>query len=165
MLSRLTFSATFLMALAVPALADPLTAEPSPMVMLRDSDGMVISVLDWRDGHPGVDTDGGVWPIALLRDSDGIVISVLNWSDGHPEEWLLYGQPEVMNGSELLVVADAGGQVLDVGGVSYRVETDGRQVWLRDIATGKRHATSRNKVQVAPDAQGLVVNPASFALD
>ena len=51
MFSRLTLSATALLVLAVPALADSLTADsptlaPRPMVFLRDSDGMVISVLD-----------------------------------------------------------------------------------------------------------------------
>ena len=170
MFSRLTLSATALLVLAVPALADSLTADsptlaPRPMIFLRDSDGMVISVLDWSDGHPVFDTKGGVWPDGVYYAFNAPVAAEAGAGpvmarDGSP----LSGQPVVLGGTELLA-AGTGGQVLEIGGVSYRVETDGRNVWLRDIATGKRHATSRHKAQVAPDAQGLAVNPENFALD
>jgi hypothetical protein len=55
--------------------------------------------------------------------------------------------------------------VLDIGGVAYQFEAEGAQVWLRDIATGTRHAAARHVARVAADAQGLTVNPAQFVLD
>lgn len=165
MFNRTTVLATVLLAFTVPALSNPVVAEPRPMIMLRDSDGIVISVLDWVDIYSTLGTTGGIMPGGVFYTFDGPVATLTGGGTTLPRDGsTLTGQPIFLGGPELLS-AGAGGQVLDIGGVTYRVEADGAQVWLRDIATGTRHAAARHVAHVAPDAQGLAVNPTSFALD
>jgi hypothetical protein len=125
-------------------------------------------------GMPAV--SGPVSTIMLFRDSDGIVISVNNpvvyygppiavggvyyTLGGHVIEFS--ASPGVMNAG---MASDNAAPTAQVGGVTYKVESSGDQVWLRDPATGQRYATERRVAAAAPDAAGLKVNPVAYALD
>lgn len=149
---------------ALPVLADqPMMPQPKPMVLYRDSDGMVISVLYWVDVYPHLATTGGVRPGEVFYTFDGPVNTATGGVTMLPRDGSS-GQPVFLGGPELLADG-AGGQVLDIGGVAYQVEAEGARIWLRDVATGARHAADRHVAPIAPDAEGLAVNPAQFALD
>ena len=145
---------------AVPALANPVTSVKAHL--MRDSDGIVISVIDvpikYYDFEGGVlnggvyyTMNGGVMPRAV--DSGG---PLLGSTSGAP------GTQVILGGSELAL---AHGTSLSIGGVTYRIEADGDAVWLIDRETGQRYATTRHMLALAPDAKGLTVNPAVFGLD
>ena len=155
-MSRLTapMAAVLAAAFAAPALANPVISLPP---LLRDSDGIVISVLDVIDVYPYFTTAGGVGPGEVFYTFGGEVSAATGGATPQMGSVLL-------GGAELLT-AGAAGRVLDIGGVSYLVEVAGERIWLRDIATGTRYAAARHIAPVTPDALGLVVNPASFALD
>ncbi len=155
-----------LIATALPVLADePIMALPKPMVYFRDSDGLVISVICWMEYFPHLATSGGVGPGDVFYTFDGPVSTATGGVTTLPRDGsTLPEQPVFLGGTELLAAGN-GGEVLDVGGIAYRVEAKGTRIWLRDVATGVRHAADRRIAAVAPDAEGLAVNPAQFALD
>lgn len=145
--------------MALPAMAETTTPRPLPALFLRDSDGIVISVIDPIDGIPG---GGGVLPggVYYTLGGDGGELSGIEslgqgGTSGLPRTTVLIG------GGELLA-PDMAGQILRIAGGDYRIEVSGDEVWLRDMETGARLAATRH---VAPDAQGLSVNPATFALE
>jgi hypothetical protein len=158
--------AAALLTSALPALANPVVAQAKPMMMvMRDSDGLVISVLDWMEAYPHILTTGGVRPGEVFYTFGGPVSTATGGFVALPVSGTpLPGQPVFLGGPELLT-AGAEGPVLDIGGVAYQVEAEGVQIWLRDLATGTRHAAARHVAPVAPDAQGLSVNPAQLVLD
>ncbi len=112
-----------------------------------------------------------------LRDSDGIVISVLDPVDYLPI-WggIKFGDIHyyyTFRGDVLEMASATGGGVsseglassVAVGGTTYEVEVSGTKIWLKDPANGRRFPAERRVALVAPDAKGLRVNPAVFALD
>lgn len=129
---------------ATPGLAD---VKPTGIMWMRDSDGIVISVL-----HPG---DYGPWYTNL-----GGIGGVIYTMDGHVLEFSAGpgGPVTSMSGSGTL------GPTAMVDGTAYKVEVSGQDVWLRDPATGILHPTERRMAK-ATGAEGLAVNPNGFALD
>ena len=118
---------------ALPVQADQV--RPGIMVM-RDSDGIVISVLN---------------PVNYFTPMPGGgVVYVMG---GHVVDFS--GSPRV---------AESGAGVLGptavVAGTTYQVEVSGSDVWLLDPATGLRHAARR-----VAEAGGLQVNPDGFAME
>lgn len=145
--SILVFGAVVLTGL--PVIADPNTTVIRPTTgafLLRDSDGVVISVIHPVDyGFPG--TDGPTSVVYYTFDG-----RVLEFS----------GLP--------VAATDGGTQTVGtpsavVGNTRYSVESNGVEVWLIDPATGKRFATERRMSEVAPDAVGHKVNPTAFSLE
>ena len=134
-------AALCLLTLAAPAAAD---AWPGP-TWLRDSDGIVISILN---------------PVDYLPIWDGV-----KWGD------IYYYY--TFRGDVLEMASATGGGVsseglassVAVGGTTYEVEVSGAKIWLKDPANGRRFAAERRVARVAPDAKGLRVNPTVFALD
>lgn len=162
--------AASLFAATLPALANPAVDNPAGAVsgqgfLFRDSDGITISVLHLYDFHTQVGSTGGITPGGVYYTFDTPVSAgaggTVSLPRGGPS---LTGQPVFLGGSELLT-AGAEGVVLDIGGVAYQVEAKGNRVWLRDIATGTRHAAARHIAPSSPDMKGLSVNPAQFGLD
>ena len=162
--------ATSLFAATVPALANPgvdnpVGIMPVPIMLPRDSDGITISVLHLYDFYLQPGSTGGVAPGGVYYTFDTPVSTAAGGGVSLPRGGpSLTGQPIFLGGSELLT-AGAEGVVMDIGGVAYQVEAKGNRIWLRDIATGTRHAAARHIAPIAPDTQGLSVNPAQFGLD
>ena len=133
-------------------MVDPM---PGPAYFMRDSDGLVISILTLYDF--GGET-GGVLPGEIYYSVGG----------GDPQlprgGSALDGQQVFLDGTELVNIGAQGG-VVEIDGSSYRVETEGDRIWLRDVATGMRLATARHVAPMSPDRKGLSVNPAQFGLD
>ncbi len=143
-----------LILLTLPASAEPIATNPvfSPPVMIalpRDSDGIVISVIHPVDYIPLLP---GLHPGGILYTFNGAVIE---YAAG----------PGVMMAGPGVMTSAAGGPTVQMDGMSYRVETKAGEVWLRDLATGRRFATEQTVAVAAPDAAGLNVNPTVFALD
>ena len=161
-LATALFAAT-LPALANPGLDNPVGIMPVPIMLPRDSDGITISVLHLYDFHLQPGSTGGIAPGGVYYSFDTPVSTSAGGVSQPRGGPALTGQPVFLGGSELLT-AGAKGAVLDVGGVAYQVEAKGNRVWLRDIATGTRHAAARHTAPVSPDTQGLSVNPAQFGL-
>ncbi len=127
--------------LAAPAVADPWAGT----TWLRDSDGIVISVLDPVDYLPiwGGIKSGDFYYYYTFR---GDVLEMASATGG-----------QMTSGGLSSSVA--------VGGTTYEVEVSGAKIWLKDPANGRRFAAERRVALVAPDAKGLRVNPTVFALD
>lgn len=131
----------FVLTLAAPAVADPWAGT----MWLRDSDGIVISILN---------------PVDYLPIWDGV-----KWG----EVYYYY----TFRGDVLEMASATGGGVSSEGlsssvavdGTTYEVEVSGTKIWLKDPANGRRFAAERRIGLVAPDAKGLRVNPTVFALD
>lgn len=133
-------------ALCVLTLAAPAAADPwAGTTWLRDSDGIVISVLDPVDYLPvwGGIKSGDIYYYYTFR---GDVLEMASATGGGVS-------------SEGLASSVA------VGGTTYEVEVSGTKIWLKDPANGRRFAAERRIALVAPDAKGLRVNPTVFALD
>jgi len=126
---------------AVPVLAGPIVV--SPQLLLRDSDGIVISVLHPVDYGP---IPGGVGPGGVYYTFNGEVVPMTG-------------------GVTAGVSSPTAGPTMEIGGATYQVEASGGEVWLRDLATGQRYAAEKRIAAIAPDAVGLKVNPNAFALD
>ena len=178
-LRHLTTALTLSLA-ALPALANPVGPKPSLIIptwgILRDSDGIVISVIHppiyWIPLPGGVGS-GGIVPGGVFYTYGGVEMAnggvqltpmatpggaVLGATTDLP------ATPVVLGGAEL-TTPSANGTTVDIGGTIYRVETAGGKVWLRDTATGLRYATVRHIAPMTPDARGMKVNPTAFALD
>ena len=178
-LLRLTTALTLCLA-ALPALSNPNIAKttliaPTLGILLRDSDGIVISVI-----HPPIDYipwSGGIVPGGVFYTLGGVEMGgvelatsgvgittmaqpggVLGATSGRA------ATPVVLGGAEL-AAPSANGTTVSIGGTTYRVESAGGKVWLRDPATGLRYATARHIAPMTPDAVGMTVNPTAFALD
>ena len=183
-LLRLTTALTLCLA-ALPALANPNGAKttviaPTLGIMLRDSDGIVISVI-----HPPIDYipwSGGIVPGGVFYTLGGVEMGGVEMGSvelatsgvgittmAHPGGVLgatsgRAATPVVLGGAEL-AAPSANGTTVSIGGTTYRVESAGGKVWLRDPATGLRYATARHIAPMTPDATGLTINPAAFTLD
>lgn len=170
MTKNLATVAAVLIATSLPALAETPVDGPSgtavdPMILTRDSDGMVISVLYDYDFTPLPGSDVGITSGEPFYTFDPIESGAGGGTGTLAQGGAdTAGQPVLLGGAELLT-AGADGAVLNIGGVSYQVEAKGKRVWLRDLATGARYATARHIAPKAPDAQGLSVNPKQFKLN
>ena len=141
--------ATFLTGCAL-MLAQPVLAQPVTLMMIpRDSDGIVISVL-----HPvdyfltGGTTNGGV-----VYTMGGVEVQFSHGAGGVSDT---AGGPVTID----MVQRD---HTATVGATTYKVEMSGTVVYLRDPVTGALYATQR--VANVNDANGLEVNPIAFALE
>ena len=124
-------------------LAQPVLAQPVNTLMIpRDSDGIVISVLHPVD-YMYRDVTGGV-----MYTMGGVKVEFTTTSGGVADS---------MAGS-----TDAGPTAM-VGSVTYKVEVSGNTVYLRDPATGEIFATQR--VAALSGTNGLQVNPNGFAME
>ena len=188
-LLRLTAALTLCL-VALPALANPNIAKttviaPNMGILLRDSDGIVISVI-----HPPIDYipwSGGIVPGGVFYTLGGVEMGGVEMGGvemggvelatsgvgittmAHPGGVLgatsgRAATPVVLGGAEL-ASPSANGTTVSIGGTTYRVESAGGKVWLRDPATGLRYATARHIAPMTPDATGLTINPTAFALD
>ena len=138
----------------------PALADPTGIMLMRDSDGIVISVIHPIDFVPMV-TDllpGGIYYTfrgeVLSETGGGVMMPGVAMNDG----------PMVQSGG-LQTAAAVAAQTVNVGGAVYQVEALNGKVWLRDTATGQRFAAQQHVVPAAADAKGLNVNPTAFALD
>ena len=147
-MKTLVLLAGLMLSTAQPLLADNAVISVKPSLMIfRDSDGIVISVLhpiDYYTPMTGVGTIGGV-----VYTMGGVEL-------------------EFSGGPGVTIRGDtAGGGVMTagvgttavVGGTSYKVEVSGNDIWLRDPVTGARYATEQRM------ASGLQVNPNGFAME
>jgi hypothetical protein len=140
------------MLIRLTAVAGPIDgARPSAaMTLMRDSDGMVISVI-----RP---VEYGTWPTWIER---GVIYytmggQVLDFS----------GAPGgVTTGGTDMASVQTTTPTVAVDGTTYTVEAQGAEIWLIDPATGQRHATQRRVAGTAPDAAGHTVNPTAFKLE
>ena len=157
--------AAILPALANPGMDTPAVSVPLPPILYRDSDGLTISVLHLYDFYVQSGAAGGIVPGGVFYTFNQPVSAGAGGNVPVPRGGPVNsGQPVFLGGSELLT-AGAEGAMLDIGGVAYQVEAKGNRVWLRDMATGTRHAAARHIAPTSPDRQGLSVNPAQFGLD
>ena len=204
-LHHLTAALTLSLA-ALPALANPVSTRPGIInpalgILLRDSDGIVISVIHppiyWipLSGGPasGGIVSGGIVPGGVfysfggvemaaggvgmsaggVQNTAGVVqtatggVQLANMSSPGRTSGATTGLPTtpVVLGGADLATPSANGTTVTIGGTTYRVETAGGKVWLRDEATGVRYATARHIAPMTPDAVGMTVNPTAFALD
>ncbi|MEO8240852.1 MAG: hypothetical protein ABI832_01000 [bacterium] len=144
----------------LPALAGPVSTVISPNVimLMRDSDGVVISVIHpveyWYRGNAG-------GPGGVIYTLDG---HVLEFSGG-PFNTAGGGPIAMMDGAAGGAMNPAAAPTVVVGNVRYNVEADGMDLWLVDPATGRRLATERRVSQAGPDAAGHSVNPTAFTLE
>jgi hypothetical protein len=105
-----TALAAALLASALPELANPVVDQPKPMMMvMRDSDGLVISVLDWMEVYPHLLTTGGVRPGEVFYTFGGPVSTATRGFVALPVSGTsLPGQPVVLGGSGLLTAGAKG---------------------------------------------------------
>lgn len=145
--------------LAQPILADStvVTMKP-PLMIFRDSDGIVISVIhpiDYYSPFPG-DVSGGHVIYTMggvpLEFSAGPGVTMDNAAGGGP----------IAAGGLGPMAAGGVGPTAVVGGTIYKVEVSGNDIWLRDPVTGTRYATER---RLAAVQGGLQVNPNGFAME
>jgi hypothetical protein len=128
---------------AQPVLADRLA---TGIMLMRDSDGIVISVIHPLDyaTFPPVFAGGGVVYMLgghVLEFSTGPGVMVMDMAGGG--------------------AAGSVGPTAVVAGTTYRVEAKGLDLWLIDPVTGQRHATQR----MASMPGAARVNPNGFAMD
>ena len=145
----------FLLAGLALATAQPLLADSAVkpgLMIFRDSDGIVISVLhpiDYFTPIPGVSTTGGV-----VYTMGGVELEFSAGPGGV--------MADNMSGG---INAGAGvGPTAVVAGTTYKVEVSGTDVWLRDPVTGARYATEQ-RVASVQNINGLTVNPNGFAME
>lgn len=146
-----------MMPVALPAVAGPV---PSGIMLMRDSDGIVISVvhpLDYFVLPPGTEA-GGVYYTFRGQVLDFSAGAGGLTPGGTTTASLAGANAGSVTGGALAATAQ-------VGGVTYRVETDAKGVWLVDPVTKHRFSAERRVAQSAPDAVGHKVNPKGFVLD
>ena len=142
-------TSTFLTGCAL-MLAQPVLAQPVSLIMIpRDSDGIVISVLHPVDYfQPGVTTNGGVF-----YTLGGVEVQFSHGAGGIADT--PRGGPITFD----MVQRD---QTATVGATTYKVEMAGAAVYLRDPVTGALFPT---QVAAMADPNGLKVNPNAFAME
>lgn len=156
-----TIAMCTVMLAALPAVAGPVAGQvPSGIMLMRDSDGIVISVV-----HPPIyfALPTGLEPGGIYYTFRG---QVLDFSAG-------VGSPTTVGVTTASLTGTNAGSgtggptaaTAQIGGVTYQVETDAKGVWLVDPVSKRRFSAERRVANVAPDAIGHKVNPKAFALD
>ncbi len=141
----------------ISAVADPKNHQENVNGLNRDSDGLVISIMDFES------TGGGKGEVIHYAFGGQIIIFPMQMS-GQP----VVSQDSVSgtNSAWATSVPNLGqSPYVIVAGIKYQVEMFGQDVWLINRITGERFATERMLSTLAPDAVGFVVNPSVFAID